>query len=120
MRHVNVNWKIMNDTKEDRRSRVDAEAEIREMAWVGMYPSGRLNKALVLAACQRVRNELGIEIGPQPIRFTEEELNLVMAAVDSIEHVGPEQRGALIGAKKKLHHRDRTLRNTLNREVRTD
>jgi hypothetical protein len=115
MRHLNKSWQIMNDPRESRHFRSDSEAEVREHASVGMFPDGKLTKAVVLAACERVRSELGIEIGPQPIRFTDKELRFLIAAVENIEFG---EREEMLGVINKLRHREKTMRNSRNQARR--
>lgn len=105
----------MNDPLEPANFRFDAEAEVREHALIGMYPDGRLNKSLVLASCQRVRRELGTEIGPQPVRFTEKELRFIIAAVENIEFG---EQMEILGIINKLRHREKTMRSARNRDKR--
>lgn len=116
MRHLNISWKIMCDPKEPANFRFDAEADVREHALIGMYPDGKMNRALVLGACHRVRNELGTEIGPQPVRFTDTELQFLIAAVESVEF-GP--HAEMTGVINKLRHREKTMRSARNRDRRT-
>lgn len=106
----------MNDSKEPTNFRADAEAEVREHALIGMYPAGPRSKAIVLGACQRVRRELDIEIGPQPVRFTDKEIRLVIAAIENLEDGGQAEIRGVLG---KLRHREKTMRNARNRDART-
>lgn len=115
MRHLNISWKIMNDKAEPANFRTDAEAEVREHALIGMYPAGPKSKGIVLGACQRVRRELGVQIGPQPVRFTEKELRLMIAAVENIEFG---DQAEILGISNKLRHREKTMRSARNRDQR--
>lgn len=115
MRHpLNTSWKIMNDPAEPRHFRADAEAEVREHANVGMFPEQLWEKAVV-DACKRVRKELGLTIGPQPIRFTDKELHLMIASVSSIEYGDAAE---IDGILNKLNHREKTMRNARSRDRR--
>ena len=106
----------MCDSSEPSSIRFDAEADVREHALIGMFPKGRTNKALVLGACHRVRAELGSEIGPQPVRFTDKEIRLVIAAVENIEFGDQVE---ILGILNKLRHREKTMRSARNRDKRS-
>jgi hypothetical protein len=116
VKNINLSWKIMNDPSEPHHYRADAEAEVREFAWVGMVPDACRSQRAVLAACATVRNALGVTVGPQPVRFEEAELHLLIGAMESI--AVSNNQAEVHSILNKLRHREKTMRNAQNRDRR--
>lgn len=100
----------------DKRSssvvRLQAEAELREYALIGLLHNAQ-NRDTVLETCRRVREALGGEIGPQPVRFTERELHYVIGLLGTVEMDGSGESVAILS---KLRHKEKLMRNLRNRE----
>jgi len=118
MRTLEKCWKIMRDPQEPSDVREECEAEVREHAIRGCLPpqvAGALDKATVLEVCSLIREELGVKIGPQPVRFTDRELLFMMALLNGVE-ADPGTLEMVRGLMARLRHRERSMRNERNRE----
>lgn len=117
MRSLDRCWKIMLDPSEPTDLRAECEAEVRELAMRGLVPpnmQGKLDPTFVLDLCREMREDIGVRVGPQPVRFTDEELLFVIGAINAVETDRPMAEGILA----RLRHREKTMRNERNREDR--
>jgi hypothetical protein len=109
-------WAAIDDENQPPWVRMEAEANLREAAAVGMVPigAGHVTVEDVQAACLQCRIDLDFEVSPQPIRFSLEEVRFLISTLESLDVAPHEARDILA----RLRHRERTAKSARNKDRR--